>query len=46
MHVLIGINNKLIILEGKGHALDHDMNDVNVQTVFIEVINFFKKHLV
>jgi len=42
----LGVNNKLITLKGKGHAFDYDMNDVNVQAAFVQVINFLKEHLV
>jgi len=41
----LGVNNKLITLKGKGHAFDYDMNDVNVQAAFVQVINFLKEYL-
>ncbi len=41
----LGVYNELIILKGKEHAFDHDMDDINVQDAFAVVISFLRKHL-
>ncbi|MUG86496.1 alpha/beta hydrolase fold domain-containing protein [Paenibacillus timonensis] len=41
----IGIETKLITIEGADHVFDHDFEDPKVQGAFIEVVDFLKTHL-
>lgn len=40
-----GVYNRLITLEGKGHAFDYNMSDEAVQAAFVDVITFLNKYL-
>lgn len=41
----LGVNNKLIMLKGKGHAFDRDMDDADVKNAFTEVIKFLNENI-
>lgn len=41
----LGVENKLILLEGKGHDFDYARDDEQVKEAFKEVITFIEKYL-